>query len=478
MSHPPPNLADAEHVVAADRVGRIETHGIEPVPDADRHGRPRDLFVVWAASNTAFLYILTGGALIGLGLTPLQAIAIVVAGNLFWALNGLLAISGPAAGTPSSIIMRSMFGVRFNRLSLLVVYWGISVAFEAINLSVGASGAFALLANHGVELLLAHKLIVVLVIAVATFTISVYGHATIVALSLPLAAVLLACFTALLVYVLPHAHLHAAPPATGRGTFSAAMLGFTLIASGPLSWGTAADYARYLHRDASALAVAGWTAAGGFIPSVLLGVIGVVAATALDFADAQAAFATILPAGFYTVLTLMIILGSMANNVLTAYSAGLALLALGVRAKRTTTVIFDALVGVGLTIYALFVSTFMDTMQNILTLSVALLGPNLALYGADILLRRNRYDGEALADDRPGSPFWYQAGVNPRGATAQVLGTAAALACVNTPVYVGPVARALGGADLSCVVGPLVAVILYAGWPRRHDVEPGLRSDR
>jgi purine-cytosine permease-like protein len=36
---------------ASDRVGRIETHGIDYVPDTERHGTARSLFVVWAASN-------------------------------------------------------------------------------------------------------------------------------------------------------------------------------------------------------------------------------------------------------------------------------------------------------------------------------------------------------------------------------------------------------------------------------------------
>jgi nucleobase:cation symporter-1, NCS1 family len=38
----------------------------------------------------------------------------------------------------------------------------------------------------------------------------------------------------------------------------------------------------------------------------------------------------------------------------------------------------------------------------------------------------------------------------------------AALLCVNTAVYVSPVAGALKGADRSALVGPLVAGIIYA----------------
>ncbi|WP_329348514.1 hypothetical protein OG226_08755 [Streptomyces sp. NBC_01261] len=48
------------------------------------------------------------------------------------------------------------------------------------------------------------------------------------------------------------------------------------------------------------------------------------------------------------------------------------------------------------------------------------------------------------------------------GVTAQVLGTAAALLCVNSTDFQGPLATALGGADLSALVGPSVGAVLYA----------------
>ena len=89
------------------------------------------------------------------------------------------------------------------------------------------------------------------------------------------------------------------------------------------------------------------------------------------------------------------------------------------------------------------------------------MGPALAIYGIDILLRGNRYNGLDLHDETPESRFWYWHGVNPAGAPAMIVGTAAALLCVNTSVLVGPLARALDGADLSSLVGPAVGAGLY-----------------
>ncbi|MFF4043426.1 hypothetical protein [Streptomyces sp. NPDC001816] len=72
----------------------------------------------------------------------------------------------------------------------------------------------------------------------------------------------------------------------------------------------------------------------------------------------------------------------------------------------------------------------------------------------------NRYDGLVLADDTPGSPFWYTGRVNWAGAPALAAGVASSAACVDT-VHTGPVAAALG-IDLALPVGLLAASGVYA----------------
>lgn len=456
--------APAGIVPATDRAGQIEQHGIDYIPPTERHGRARELFAVWAMSNVTYLYIVLGGTMILLGLNVWQALAVIVAGNLFWALVGLLAVSGPSSGTPSGVVARSMFGVRGNRVNVAIVGWAIAVSYEAINLIVGALAGFAFIEQIGLTASTPVKLIIVAATAVVTLAISVYGHATIVRVSNWFAAGLVACCAILAVFVIQAADVHYVPTSAPHGTalWAAAFAGLTIIASGPLSWGSGADYARYLPETTSPRATAAWTAIGGFAPAVLLGALGVLAGTAVDMTDPQTSLAAILPGWFYPVFLLAIVVGSITNNVLTAYSSGLSLQAVGVKASRAFTVFFDGIVGVSLALYALFVSNFMDTVSSILELSVSLLGPSLAIYGADIILRRNRYDGQALHDESPTSPFWYRNGVNWCGVTAQLFGTVLAVLCVNTTILVGPVASALGGADLSCVVGPVVGSSIYA----------------
>lgn len=460
----PPNVTNEG--TSSDRPGRIETHGIDYISETDRHGRPRSLFVVWAASNITYLYIVLGGTMVVLGLDMWQSLAVVLAGNLFWLLVGYLAISGPAAGTPSEVITRAMFGVRGNRAFNVVLGWGVGVAYEAINLSIGALAGFAAVQQWAGHASTPARLAIVLGTALVTFTISVYGHATIVRLSGYFTWVLLAGIGVLGYFVLRHADFgYQTPPqyaVHGSALWAVAAAGFTIIASAPLSWGTGADYARYLPADASHRAVLGWTAAGGFLPAILLGMVGVLAGTVVDMTDPQTSLKVLLPGWFYPIFLILIILGTMTNNVLTAYSTGLALQAVGIPWRRSVTVIFDAIVAVAICSYALFVSNFLATLNNILELTVAFLGPALAIYAADIALRRNRYSGTELHDETRKSRFWYWHGINLAGATAMVVGTGIAMLCVNTSLYIGPIARTLDGADLSGVIGPVLGGGLYA----------------
>jgi len=212
----------------------------------------------------------------------------------------------------------------------------------------------------------------------------------------------------------------------------------------------------------------GWTALGGFLPAVLLAGLGVLAGTVVDMTDPQTSLKALLPGWFYPVFLLLIVTGSITNNVLTSYSTGLALQAVGIGWRRPVTVIVDAVIAVSITSYALFLSDFLGTLSSILELTVAFLGPSLAIYGVDVWLRRNRYDGFELHDETPRSRFWYWRGVSPAGAAAMIIGTAVALLCVNTSIYVSPIAGALDGADLSALAGPALAAVIYAFLARRQ----------
>ena len=469
-------MSDTSHVTAetgpmqfqeaTDTFGKVESVGSEYIGPEYRHGRPRELFAVWLSSNLAYFYILVGGLLPVLGLSAAQSFAVLFVGNLLWALVGLLAVSGPSTGSPSTVTTRAMYGVRGNRVFGAGTVWALCIAYEGLNLAIGALAGFALVSFLGVAVSFPVKVIVVVLIAAATFTLGVYGHATIVRLSPWFSALLGACTLVLGFFVLRHATLHPAGfhPLHGGELWTALLIGLTAVAALPLGWPGGSDYARYLPRTTSPRAVAGWTAFGGWVPAVALESIGILAGSVIDMSDAETNMRSILPSWFYAVFLLVLVVGgSVTNNVLTVYSSGLALQAMGMRISRARSVIADAVLGGALCVVALASSGFLTSMSNVLALSVALLGPFAAIYGTDILLRRNRYDGPALQDTSASSPFWFRNGVNWSGVIALATGTAAALLCVNTTLFVGPVASAIGGGDLSALTGMVVATLVYSG---------------
>ncbi|WP_051942714.1 purine-cytosine permease family protein [Streptacidiphilus rugosus] len=467
----PPAHRPAQQAEPHDFPGRIEARGIDWIPPAERHGHPRELFWVWLAANITYLYFVLGGTMILLGLSVWQSLAVVVAGNLLWLGVGALAVTGPTSGTPGVVVSRSMFGIRGNRVLSAGTGWAIGVAYEAVNLALGSLAGFALADQLGLSVGWPVKAVILALIAAVTFTVSVYGHATIVRLSTWFSALLGLVMAVAGAFVIAHVRTgyRPVPPLHGTHLLSTALIGFTIIASNPLSWGTGADYARYLPATVSKPRVMLFTAAGGFVPAVVLAGLGVLAGTRIDMNDPQTSIAQIVPGWFYPLFLGVVVIGSVTNNILTTYSSGLCLQALGIRASRSRTVLIDAAVGGGVAVYALFASHFLDTLNSILQFTVAFLGPSMAVYITDIMLRRNRYDGLELHDETPAGRHWYRRGVNPAGAAALIAGTAVAALCVNTTAWTAPVAHALDGADLSSITGPVTACLVYlALWRYRH----------
>ncbi|HEY9266149.1 MAG TPA: cytosine permease [Mycobacterium sp.] len=442
----------------------VEVRGIDFIPDAERHGRPFDLFWVWMGSNVNYLSFTFGGLLILIGLNVWEAIIVTLLGSLWWIAVGWLSVSGPASGTPSVTVMRAMFGIRGNRIFGAGQGLVIGLFYEIINLTVATFATLALLEHLGVHVPSSAAWAVLLVIALASFVLSVYGYDAIVKASPYFSAALALAFVVLGFFVFSKADYgYTAEPLEPREHWAALLLGYAIVASGPLSWGTGADYSRYLPATTSKAAVAWWTGLGGVIPTLFISLLGILAATAIDMTDPQLTIHEIVPPWFTPVFLGIVIVGCITNNAVVAYSAGLSAQGLGVRASRFVMVLITGLIATLAAYWLTFLSPgFLDTMEYALELTVTVLGPLIAIYAVDIFLRRNRYDGIALNDERPGAPFWYSGGWFWPGVIAQLAGTGAALLMANTTLYVGPIAQALDGADLSAIVAPVFAGALYA----------------
>jgi purine-cytosine permease-like protein len=301
------------------------------------------------------------------------------------------------------------------------------------------------------------------VIAAATMVISVYGHGLIMRLYQPLAIVLAVIFAGMGVFVVGGAHWNFAPATPLSGVELVAMMaaGIALVASAPLSYTNSADFSRYLPAGTRVRDVALWTTLGLVIPGILATFVGSLAASAVDMTSPEAGLEKLLPAWFAPIFLISVIVGTIANNAMTAYSSGLALQAVGVKLPRSRTVLLDGSVGVAMTLVALLVWNFLDSVSSALQLGVTILAPIMGVYLADMLWRRNRYDGPALADDSRTSRFWFAGGFHVAGVVAVLIGIVASLMCSATLVFVGPIAAAMHGIDLSVPVGLVIPFAIY-----------------
>ena len=460
----PPSMPDEFALTTAtDSPTRVETHGIDFIPASERHGRAHDLFAVWAAPNVNFLAVVVGATLMVMGLNLWEALAVIVIGNVFSIITGIVAGSGPAAGTPSEVITRAMYGITGNRFNVAIAGWLISVCYLAINWAAATTVAVGLLGRIGVPSNGWTIAVSAVVIAAATMVISVYGHGLIMRLYQPLAVALAIIFAGMGVFVVGGAHwtFTSAHPLSGVELVAMMAAGIALVASAPLSYTNSADFSRYLPSRTRVRDVALWTTLGLVIPGILATFVGSLAASAVDMTSPEAGLEKLLPAWFAPIFLISVIVGTIANNAMTAYSSGLALQAVGVKLPRSRTVLLDGSVGVAMTLFALLVWNFLDSVSSALQLGVTILAPIMGVYLADMLWRRNRYDGPALADDSRTGRFWFAGGFHLAGVAAVLVGIVASLMCSATLVFVGPIAAAMHGIDLSVPVGLVVPFVIY-----------------
>ncbi|GLV86304.1 allantoin permease [Streptomyces lavendulae subsp. lavendulae] len=455
---------DTRERADVDEVFRVETHGIDPIPDAERHGGAMDLFWLWFGSNLTFTYVINGALAVAFGLTFWQATAVVVLSALSFFAISAAGLGGIRTGTATLVISRAAFGVRGN-FPAGVLNWVVSIGYTIVNTVVGTLALELLLARTGLADGEAARALALAVTLVLTFAVTLWGHATVQFAERWAAYVLAAGFGALLVFVLPGADTSAAPAAApGLSGWS---LAFVVMLAGPFSYlPMPADYTRYLPRTTSLKSIT-WTGAlGGIVSSVALGVAGVAAATQTDMTDAVAGAEGLLPGWFRPLFLFLVLGGSVTNSIITLYSSGLNLQVLGIPWSRARALGVSGAVTAAGSLAALFLTDFTTSLLSFLSLLIIVFAPWGGVFLADMLMRRCHYDAEALHAGRDGA-YWYRSGYHPAGMTALLAGLVFAALTCDSELWTGPLVAPLGGADLT-LSGSVVSGLVYWALARRR----------
>lgn len=452
------------------RALQIERRGIDLVPLDERHDRPRALVWLWVGTTSTVFTLVYGALLVAIGLSFAQAMIAIVVGNAIgFALTGLTSLQGPAVGTSTQTISRAAFGPRGGRL-LAFFSWITLVGFEAGGLVLIVFAVLALLGQFGVSQSPSVSTVVILVAAAVQLVLPLFGYDLILRAQRVFSYVAVAMFVVMAVVAIPRVDLGAVSKAASPATVTVGIA--LVVAAGGLSWAVmGSDYSRYLRPDTSRRATFLDSALGGFAAYTLLMTLGAaVASITTKASDPISGLPDALPRWFVIPYLLLAIVTLLAVNTTDLYSSGLNLQTMGVKIRRSITVIVDLTICVLIAFWAVFAQSFYELLENFLNILVIWLAPWVAIYLVDWLLRRGRYDAESLFPGGAGERgvYWRSGGVHVPALVALLLGMAGATLWINSVLIVGPLSSLTGGSDLSVFAGMLVGGGAYWLLARRR----------
>lgn len=454
---------------SANPVFGLERHGFEHIPETDRAMTLRETSFLWIGTNLNLFFVAVGAVSISLGLSLWQALLACVVGNAFFALVGVASVGGARAGLPVVTFTRATFGVQGNRLNAFLA-WVSSVAFEAINTIFGAYALLALFPHLGWQNPGAPgKLVAVLAQLLLSGGIAVLGHATMVYLQRIFAVLLTIALVLVFAFSVGGVQLSHPAQASGLAAVGIFTVACAVIASGPISYlYNAPDWVRYLPSRTSTRGIVFTVALSSGLPALALCMMGALLASRGDMSDPIAGVEPFVPAWVFYVYIVAAVGGSVANNVVTYYSSGLAMQSVGIPMHRYAATALDTVISTAIVLYILFVQDFSTALNNFVALMIVWLAPFAGVWITDGLMRRWRYDPVAVHSVHSGeaNPYWGWNGINLHGFAALLAGVIACVLTINAPVFQGPVSRLLDGADLTWIVGFVVGSLTYLALER------------
>ncbi len=465
-----------------DRAFKIETEGIGIISVQKRHGTPKELFFVWFAAVLTFTGVIIGQLFTALGLNIWESFLAAFLCSLSFVILGWVSASGPKSGTVTLTTSRAAFGVKGNMIPSLFS-WLSAVGWEAVTMVLTVYALLSLSQIMGGPGSGIVPTLVSLVVAMAlTYIVPLFGHATVVSIQRFLAFALAISGILLVIGVVPLVHWGFSPPLKSMAAHGAIPTFLLALSIGLIStvWGWtnfAADYSRYLPKETSFSSIVWFTFLGGGVASFVVMGLGILLGTFINAhayaANPVLAIAHSVPSWAVVPFLIVVILGDVTANYLNSYSSGMSLLSMGIRMKRYSAVIVDAVICTVIALYALFLAPgFVNFFENFLSLNILVIGPWTAIYLVDFWKSQGEYDSPSLVNLSEDGLYWYRKGVNGRAVLALFMGAFVTFWTVNSALWVSPLSTQwFGGADLSAYVGPVFTAILYLLLVRKEDRE-------
>ncbi|MEV0911796.1 purine-cytosine permease family protein [Streptomyces hokutonensis] len=457
------------------RVSGLEIRSIDYVPLNERHGKLWHLGPLWFMSNAQIATLAVG------------LISITEGGNLIWSLIAIVAgtllgtffmafhsAQGPQLGLPQMIQSRPQFGY----VGALLVWLFAYVQYAGFNVfnTILAGEALHTTVHGNTKMWVA-------VVTVIGFVIALVGYDVIHKAEQFLTYSFLVVFGIFTVGVLATLHYPAGSFDLGGFSWTPFLAQFGVVAGYQISWAIyVSDYSRYLPPDVTVRKTFYWTYFGSALGGVWLMTLGALLAAwaGKDFDTIRSinAAGDKVFSGFGAIVLLFATLGLVSVTALNMYGGSLTLISAIDSFKRVHPTVSVRLLTIGLTAALSLAgamaatSDFLTNFNNFLLLVLYLFIPWTAVNLMDYyVVRRGHY---AIAEIFNPHGIYGRWGWHGIISYLVGFGVMVPFFSVGT-LYVGPIADAMDGADLSLFVGLPVAGLLYWWLSRSIDVEAEIR---
>jgi purine-cytosine permease-like protein len=256
---------------------------------------------------------------------------------------------------------------------------------------------------------------------------------------------------------------------------------FFAAAAYQISWSIyVSDYSRYLPRDVSVRATFWWTYIGAFIGGSWMMLVGTVAAALSPKMNVAAAVQSAADAaipGLGSPLVFASLLGLITITSLNFYGASLTLLGVVDSFKKLQCTVSQrmlSLLALAITssgIALLASHDFINSFEVLLAVLLYLFTPWTAVTLVDFyVVRKGHYSVREIFNPNGMYGQW-----NWRGLLSYAVGFVAMIPFFSTALYTGPIAKALGGADIAMLVGLPVSALVYLLACRSMDLQDDQR---
>ncbi len=409
-----------------DNWGRIETRGIDMIPEVERRAKPFTLFSVFFGPQFGYGNMLFGALPIAFGLGWWAAFASITVGTAIGSLV-FLGISplSPRTGTNTQVSSGIAFGTR-GRLLGSGITWFIAIGFfiiliytsgqaidETFNRWVGTPTGLGALSV---------SMIVVLAIACLA---AILGHGTLEKSIRGINIVSVIVLVMIIAVFASHFRVTHGSNYLLGSFWPTWFIATTTTASLPISWGPfVGDYGRYIPSNTPSWKVSGFAILGIF-------------------------------SGCY-----------LASAAMSLYNATLDISAwpFFYRFKRWAITTGFAVILLGLTYLFVLATNFLTNLEAFVTIMIVTATPWMVIVGIEFTLSGKDLapiDLHAFAIPGMRGKYWYTNGVNPRAFVAWACGAGAGLLFSTNSLFAGPLESSVSGVDISWLVAAIVGGVVY-----------------